>query len=68
MADRRAVGERLARVGAARRVVLELAVSTGAPVIPANEAGPTNRSLVGVWMTRTAWPALIASRAVSSAL
>ncbi len=40
---------------------------TGAPVIAANEAAPTNRSLVGVCTTRTLWPAFVASRIVSSA-
>ncbi len=68
MADRRAFGNGLARIRPAGRVGLELDVSTGAPVIPANEALPTNRWLVGVWITRTAWPAWTASRAVSSAL
>ena len=43
-------------------------VSTGAPVIPSNEATPTKRSLVGVWMTRTLWPARVARRTSSSAL
>ena len=43
-------------------------VRTGAPVIPANDAAPTKRWAAGVWMTRTAWPALIASRVSSSAL
>src|SRR5215204_4848411 len=41
---------------------------TGAPVMPANEAVPTNRVDASVWITRTAWPALIARRASSSAL
>ena len=43
-------------------------VSTGAPVMPANDAGPTKRVDAGVWTTRTAWPALMASRVSSSAL
>src|SRR5215217_7570379 len=43
-------------------------VSTGAPVMPANDAAPTKRAAFGVWTTRTAWPALIASRVSSSAL
>ena len=41
---------------------------TGAPVIAANEAVPTKRVDASVWMTRTAWPALVASRVSSSAL
>ena len=43
-------------------------VRTGAPVIPANDAVPTKRTDASVWMTRTAWPALVASRVNSSAL
>ncbi len=39
-------------------------LSTGAPVIAAKEAPPTNRSLVGVCTTRTLWPAFVASRIV----
>ncbi len=34
----------------------------------ANDAAPTNRWDVGVWITRTAWPAFVASRVNSSAL
>ena len=33
-------------------------ISTGAPVMPANEAVPTKRVDASVWITRTAWPAL----------
>jgi hypothetical protein len=43
-------------------------VSTGAPVMPANDAAPTKRWAAGVCTTRTAWPALMASRVSSSAL
>ena len=43
-------------------------MSTGAPTMPSNEAAPTKRCAVGVISTRTPWPALIASRASSSAL
>jgi hypothetical protein len=43
-------------------------LSTGAPVNASNDVFPTNRSLAGVWITRTAWPALTARRAVSRAL
>ena len=43
-------------------------MSTGAPVMPANEAVPTKRVDASVWITRTAWPALVASRVNSSAL
>ena len=57
MADRGPVGQRLAGIGAARGSGSNSLVSTGAPVIPSNEARPTNRSLAGVWITRTAWPA-----------
>ena len=42
--------------------------STGAPVMPANDAAPTKRGAASVWMTRTAWPAFMASRVSSSAL
>jgi hypothetical protein len=42
--------------------------STGAPVIAANEAVPTKRVDASVWITRTLWPALVASRVSSSAL
>ena len=31
--------------------------STGAPVMPANDAGPTKRVAASVWTTRTLWPA-----------
>ena len=41
---------------------------TGAPVMPANVAVPTKRVDASVWITRTAWPALIARRASSIAL
>jgi hypothetical protein len=37
-------------------------------VIAANEAVPTKRVAASVWMTRTLWPALVASRVSSSAL
>ena len=43
-------------------------VSTGAPVSAAKDAAPTNRCAVGVWITRTAWPAFVARRTSSSAL
>ena len=36
--------------------------STGAPVMPANDAAPTKRCDASVWMTRTAWPAFVARR------
>ena len=52
----------------AKNGIGRIALVTGAPVIPANVAAPTNRRLVGVWITRTACPALIARRAVSTAL
>ena len=42
--------------------------STGAPVTPSNVARPTNSRLAGVWMTRTEWPAAVASRTSSTAL
>ena len=42
--------------------------STGAPVMPAKLAVPTKRVDASVWMTRTAWPALMARRASSIAL
>ena len=32
--------------------------STGAPVMPANVAGPTKRVAASVWTTRTLWPGL----------
>ena len=41
---------------------------TGAPVSASKDALPTNRSLVGVWITRTACPDFTASRIVSIAL
>ena len=43
-------------------------ISTGAPVMPANDAGPTKRVDASVCTTRTAWPALSARRVNSSAL
>ena len=43
-------------------------LSTGAPLSAANEAAPTNRWAVRVWMTRTAWPSPVARRTSSSAL
>ena len=43
-------------------------MSTGAPTMPSNEAAPTNRCAAGVINTRRPWPALVASRASSSAL
>ena len=43
-------------------------ISTGAPVMPAKEAVPTKRVEASVWITRSEWPALMASRASSSAL
>ena len=43
-------------------------MSTGAPVIAANDAVPTKRVDASVWITRTAWPAFVASRVSSSAL
>ncbi len=52
------------RIGSSSHSLL----STGAPVIPANDAAPTKRADAGVWTTRTAWPALMASRVSSSAL
>ena len=42
--------------------------STGAPVIAANDACPTKRVDASVWITRTLWPAFVASRVSSSAL
>ncbi len=42
--------------------------STGAPVMPANVAGPTKRVAASVWTTRTLWPAFSASRVSSTAL
>ena len=42
--------------------------STGAPVTPSNVARPTKFRLAGVWMTRTEWPAPVASRTSSTAL
>ena len=42
--------------------------STGAPVIPSNVALPTNSRLRSVWITRTEWPAPIASLTSSTAL
>ena len=41
---------------------------TGAPLRAANDAAPTKRCAVGVWITRTACPALVARRTTSSAL
>ena len=41
---------------------------TGAPVTPSNVARPTNSRLAGVWITRTEWPAAVASRTSSTAL
>ena len=43
-------------------------ISTGAPVMPANEALPTKRVDASVCTTRTAWPAFVARRVSSSAL
>ena len=43
-------------------------ISTGAPVMPANEAVPTKRVDASVWITRTACPAFVARRVSSSAL
>ncbi len=43
-------------------------ISTGAPVMAANEAVPTKRVDASVWMTRTECPALVARRVSSSAL
>jgi hypothetical protein len=43
-------------------------ISTGAPVMPANDAGPTNRADASVWMTRTECPSRMARRTSSSAL
>ena len=44
------------------------AALSGAPVMASNDATPTKRSLVGVWITRTLWPAFVARRTSSSAL
>src|SRR6478672_7745754 len=41
---------------------------TGAPVMPSNDAGPTNRVAPSVISTRTPWPAFVARRTSSSAL
>ena len=43
-------------------------MTTGAPVMPENEAVPTKRVDASVWITRTAWPAFVASRVNSRAL
>ena len=43
-------------------------ISTGAPVMAANEAVPTKRVDASVWITRTEWPAFVARRVNSSDL
>ena len=52
------------RIGSGSHSVMR----TGAPVMPAKDAVPTKRVDASVWITRTAWPAFMASRTNSSAL
>ena len=68
MRQGRVRGRLLAGKRAAQRIGLPLRLRTGAPVSAANDALPTNRVAASVWMTRTAWPAFVASRVSSSAL
>ena len=66
--ERRVLGQRVAREDAAQRVGSHSVTSTGAPVMPAKDAGPTKRVDASVCTTRTLWPAFRASRVNSSAL
>ena len=68
MRDRRVLRLRVAGIGAARRIGLELVNQQGAPVMPSNVARPTKWRLAGVWTTRTEWPALMSRRTSSTAL
>ena len=60
---RRVAGER-----AAQRVGLPLCDEHRRAGDAANDAVPTKRVDASVWITRTRWPALVASRVNSSAL
>jgi hypothetical protein len=68
VAERVVLGRGLIGERAPGGVALELVGEDGAPVRAANDAAPTKRWAVGVWMTRTACPALVARRTTSSAL
>ena len=61
---------RVVQTEAAQRFVgaASFAGITGAPVIPAKEAGPTKRCDASVWITRTWCPARMARRVNSIAL
>ena len=61
-------GGRLAGIGAAQRVGVELADEHRRAGDPGERLARRRSGGCSVWITRTAWPARIASRAVSSAL
>ena len=69
VAERVVVGRRLVGERAAGGVALELVgQDRRAAQRRRTTRAPTKRRLVGVWTTRTAWPAFVARRTTSSAL
>ena len=60
--ERLVLGQRVAGERAAQRVALPLVPSTGAPVMRGERRGADEALRASVWMTRTAWPALVARR------